>query len=122
MIRSLQVFWGLGVAAWNAYGMYQLQQGAAPPGPTSSWAVAVVGLLIALAFGLRWLDKQRWVYILVCLVCAALGAVIIYGSFTKDPSLWPSEAWRWGGIILNGIGAAACIAGALKMYQHKAAI
>lgn len=119
MIKALQVFWGLGVAAWNAYGMIQIQNSAAPPGPTSSWLVAGLGLVIAIVFGFDLLKGKKWLYLLLCLLCVAMGSAIVYGAFTQDPSLWPSETWRWGGIVLNGIGVLACFFGMIKYRRQE---
>jgi peptidoglycan/LPS O-acetylase OafA/YrhL len=106
MIRTIQILWGLGVAAWNAYGLYQLQNNEAPPGPTASLAVGVAGLIIAVIFMGTDLQKwDKWLYGGLCALCCFLGAAAVYGAFTKDPSLWPSETWRWAGILLNGIGS-----------------
>lgn len=118
MIKVLQIFWGIGIAAWNAYGMVQLQQGGAPPGPTSSWLVAGFGLVIAFIFG-KDVILDKWLYSLFSLFCCVLGFVAVYGAFTKDPSLWPSEGWRWAGIILNGIGFIACLAGIITSLNNQ---
>ncbi len=53
-------------------------------------------------------------YIFLSGLTALLAFVAVYGGFTQNPDLWASESWRWGGIILNGIGAIAGVMAILK--------
>lgn len=46
MVRALHIFWGLGVAAWNAIGLYRVQYNEAPIGPTASMAVGFLDWLL----------------------------------------------------------------------------
>jgi hypothetical protein len=118
MIRTIQILWGLGVAAWNAYGLYQIQNNGAPPGPTASLAVGMIGLIVALVIMSIDLPKwNKWVYVGLCALCCFFGAVAVYGAFTKDASLWPSETWRWAGILLNGIGSLSFLFGLFNVFN-----
>lgn len=110
MILILQILWAVGCFAWNAYGLYLISQEQPPIGPTASAIGAVLCVVFALLFW--WLHSryQKWPYFIVSVVAGLMAAFTIYGAFTKDPSLWPSEGWRWAGIILNGIGTVAAIA------------
>lgn len=119
MIVLFQILWAIGCIAWNLYGLYLINQGLAPIGPTASAAAAVLCAAFAVLFW--WLSSKRhkWFYIILSAVAAVMASITIYGAFTKDPSLWPSESWRWAGIILNGIGAMACIAGIIKAFNIK---
>lgn len=119
MIVLFQVLWAIGCIAWNLYGLYLINQGQPAIGPTASAAGAVV--CAAFAFLFWWLTgkQKRLPYIVISAIAALMAGFTIYGSFTKDPSLWPSEEWRWAGIILNGIGVMACIAGITKTLNNK---
>lgn len=120
MIRTIQIVWGLGVAAWNAYGLYQIQNNGAPPGPTASLSVGMIGLIVALIILAIDLTKwNKWVYGGLCAICCFFGAIAVYGAFTKDASLWPSEAWRWAGILLNGIGSLSFLFGLLTKLNKS---
>jgi hypothetical protein len=111
MIVKLQIAWALGCVAWNAYGLFLISQGMTPIGPTASAVGAVLCVVFALLFW--WWNKthQTWPYILVTLIAVIMAAYTVYGALTKDPALWPSPFWRWAGILLNGLGVVAGIAG-----------
>lgn len=119
MIVTLQILWAIGCIAWNMYGLYLISEGQRPIGPTASAVGAV--LCAAFAFLFYWFLKKnlKWQYIILCAVAALMAGFVIYGSFTKDLSLWPSEGWRWAGILLNGMGVIACVAGILKVLYSK---
>ena len=103
---------------WNIGGVIQLSHGLRAPGPTASLLLAAVLLAYgaALAIGLR-----RWPMTYV--VLSALGIVLalpaIINGLTADPSLWPSEFWRYAGMVLNGTGALACVAGLAGYVKWK---
>lgn len=119
MILSFQILWAIGCIAWNMYGLYLMSNGQQPIGPTASAVGA--GLCAIFAFLFWWFLKKnfKWSYIILCVVAALMAGFTIYGAFTKDPSLWPSEAWRWAGIVLNSIGMGSCIAGIFKILNNK---
>lgn len=119
MIVVFQVLWALGCIAWNVYGLYLINQGLAPIGPTASSAAAVICAAFAVLFWRFTSKHNKWPYIILSAVAALMALITIYGAFTKDPSLWLSEAWRWAGIILNGIGGIACIAGIIKTLNYR---
>ena len=90
--------------AWNAIGLLLLSNGQQPIGPTASAPVIAtllgfLGLLIISA-NKRW----RLPYLLISslLLFAAVSAIV--GGFTKSADFWPSEFWRYAGIVLNLIG------------------
>ena len=51
-----------------------------------------------------------------------MAGIAVYGAFTKDLSLWPSEGWRWAGILLNGIGMIAGVGGIIQITTKKATL
>ena len=68
-------------------------------------------LLAALVVSVR-----RWpvVYAILSAIAGLLALVTVVNAFTADPSLWPSEFWRYAGIAVNAVGvlgAALGIAG-----------
>ena len=68
--------------------------------------MAAIGLIIVfsttLILGERNNQPAPYLRVSGILVLAAVSA--IFGGFTKDSSLWPSELWRYAGIAVNGIG------------------
>lgn len=119
MIVLLQVLWAFGCIAWNLYGLYLINQGLPAIGPTASVTGAVVCAAFAFLFWLLTGKQKRLPYIVLSAIAALMAGITIYGSFTKDLSLWPSEEWGWAGIILNGIGVLACVAGITKTLNNK---
>lgn len=89
---------------WNIAGLWQLSSDLQPIGPTAS--MAAIGLIIVfsvtLILGER--NNQPAPYILASGLLALAAVSAIFGGFTKDSSLWPSELWRYAGIGVNSIG------------------
>lgn len=113
------VVWALLAALWNFGGAWQLARGLPPPGPTASTLAGLI--LLAMAAGLA-VAVRRWpkVFVLVT-VAAGLGALVgVVGAFTQDPALWPSEFWRWAGVLLNGTGVVAAAAAVRAFVRRKA--
>ena len=101
---SVQLSHAVLCIVWTLTGIWQLSNGLQAIGPTASFAA--IGIILALSGSLILGVRSK----LVALYLSAsgllfLGAVsAIYGGYTKDPSLWPSEGWRYAGIVVNGIG------------------
>lgn len=119
MIKTLQIFWAIGCIAWNMYGLYLISNGQPPIGPTASALGAVLCAVFAFLFWYFLKNNLKWPYIILSAVAALMAGFVIYGSFTKDLSLWPSEGWRWAGIVLNGIGALSCLAGITNVITKR---
>lgn len=103
---------------WNILGVYLVANGMPSPGPSSSWTAAAVlafcgCLLVVGAF------RSATIYGCVSLVFALAGAWFIVSAFTRDPSLWSSEAWRYGGVLLQSLGVAAAGWGAYCLLHFK---
>lgn len=90
--------------AWNALGLWQKSQGVQTIGPTASFGAIVFVLLLGtgLVFLLR--KGAETPYLLLSMLGLLMSALAIHGGFTKDLSSWPSEFWRWAGIIVNSVG------------------
>ena len=89
---------------WNIAGLWLLSNDLQPIGPTAS--MAAIGLIIVfsatLILGER--NNQPVSYLLASGLLALAAVSAIFGCFTKDSSLWPSEWWRYAGIAVNSIG------------------
>jgi hypothetical protein len=107
------VVWGCLCAAWNAYGAMQIANGQPALGPTATYAGAGLALSLAVLF---FVTAGRWpiVYKILAGLGAAVAAMTVWNAFVLDPSNWPSEFWRWAGVLLNlggVLGAALAIFG-----------
>ena len=92
-------------ALWNVAGVWLISQGQSPLGPTASMlGVAVLAVLI-LAYIFTLKKGYEKSFLVLASVGALVGLLTIYGALTKDPSLWPSEFWRYAGIAVNSLAA-----------------
>jgi hypothetical protein len=106
----LQVIHAILCVAWNGIGLWQKAHGLATIGPTASWAAFGMSVVLAAAlYSLLRGGKERG-YLALSLAAALLALVVVIGGFTKDHALWPSEFWRWAGILVNSIGVMAFLA------------
>ena len=112
------IVWALLAALWNFGGALQIARGLRAPGPTASALSGVI--LVAIAAGLA-AAVRRWptVFVLLAAVAGLAALVGVVGAFVQDPALWPSEAWRWAGAVLNGIGSAAALAAVVAFVRWK---
>ena len=117
MTVFIQIIWALLCVAWNAYGLWLISFGQKPIGPTASLTVALLSIVFAVLFWVFHSKKLKLPYIILSASTAFLAAYAVYGGFIQEHSLWPSESWRWFGIILNGIGALAGIAAIAKAVK-----
>lgn len=122
MVLFFQIFWAIGCIAWNMYGLYLISNSQQPIGPTASALGAGLCAVFAFLFWYFLKNNLKWPYIILSAVAALMAGFVIYGSFTKDLSLWPSEGWRWAGILLNGIGMIAGIGGIIQITTKKATL
>lgn len=117
-VLPVLVAWAVLAALWNLGGVWQIARGLRSPGPTASLLAGVVLLGIAAGLGVA---VRRWptVFVLLAAVAGlgALGAVV--GAFMQDPVLWPSELWRWAGIVLNAAGCAAALAAVVAFIRWR---
>ncbi|VXB16499.1 conserved membrane hypothetical protein [Flavobacterium sp. 9R] len=109
MTLKLQILWSILCVAWNGLGLYRISQGERPIGPTASLAVAIMTAVFAFLFWFFYNQKLKIPYLLLSGLAALMAAYAVYGAFSQDPSLWPSELWRWAGVVLNGMGFLAGI-------------
>lgn len=103
---------------WNVAGLILLANGGQPLGPTASTTAIAVLLVFALAIGL---GVWRWpyLYLIATVLLMFLASSAVIPAYTKDPSLWPSDYWRYGGALLNGLGSLVCARGLLGFWQWR---
>jgi len=89
---------------WNLVGVYQLSQGIQSIGPTASLIGVVILFVFAGALVLAAAKSWRWLYLSVSLLLVWGAVSAIYGGFTKDIALWPTEFWRYAGMLVNAVG------------------
>lgn len=109
------VGWALLAALWNFGGAWQLARGLRAPGPTASVPAGLVLLAIAAGLGVA---VRQWpkVFVLLTVVAGLAALVGVVGAFTQDRALWPSESWRWAGVLLNGAGFVAAAAAVVAFF------
>jgi hypothetical protein len=105
-IAIVQFAWALLASAWNVAGVVLLANGARSPGPTASLLAAFILVLIGIGL-VAALSRSALAYGALSGVSTLMAAAAVYNALTADPSLWPSEFWRYAGMLLNGAGAAA---------------
>lgn len=107
--------------AWNLAGVYLQAIEEQPLGPTASFSTVMVLIGLA-ALLLISVNRRLWLYLCVSTVLL-LGAVsAIHGGIVKPSSLWPSEAWRFAGIVVNLIGVVGFILAARMAVRRQRGI
>jgi phage shock protein PspC (stress-responsive transcriptional regulator) len=70
----------------------------------------IAGVCGGLAEYLGWSPTLvRVLYVAVSVFTGLVAGSAVYNALTQDPALWPSELWRYGGAVLNGVGRLAAI-------------
>ena len=105
-------------ALWNVAGVWLISQGKSPLGPTASMTGVWVLLALMLIYIVTLKKGYEKTFLFLSFFGAVVGLLTIYGAFTKDPSLWPSEFWRYAGIIVNSLAAIGFIL-TLKVFFKK---
>ena len=119
-VLPVLVAWAVLAALWNFGGAWQLARGLPSPGPTASTLAGLILLGIAAGLGVT---VRRWpMGFLLLVVVAGLAALVgVVGAFRQDTAVWPSESWRWAGIVLNGTGFAAAAAAVVAFFRWSPA-
>ena len=97
------------VIAWNIIGLWLLSEEKSALGPTATLTGALlfaVFIIIYFIFFKKGMEKS---FLIAISIGALLGTMAIYGALTKDPSLWPSEFWRYAGVAVNSLGVLGII-------------
>lgn len=103
-----QLVWVALVVGWNITGVVMVNNGLAPPGPSTS----VTAALLFGAIGVGLFDfSRKWplAYGGLSAVAGALAIGAVYKPLTADPSLWASDVWRYTAVVINAIGIVSAI-------------
>ena len=92
------------VILWNIVGMYLLSQNKQALGPTASWLGVILFFVLIVLYTLSIQKKYYKLFVSFVSIGAILGTFAIYGALTKEHSLWPSELWRYAGVLVNLLG------------------
>lgn len=105
-------------AIWNVAGVMLIAQGLTAPGPTASLLTASLLILFA---ALMLLGAVRYwpLYLLVTLLVLIAASMAIFSAFYKPASLWPSDFWRYTGVLLNLTGVIGAIWGIKIAYYER---
>lgn len=116
---SFQLFHLALCVGWNGVGLWQKAHGAQSIGPTASFAgvagAIAIGICMVLLLG-KSLDVP---YLVISVVAVLMAAVAIHGGLTKDESNWPSEFWRWAGIVVNAFGVIGFLLALFASTQRR---
>ncbi len=113
----LQVlYWAL-VAAWNIAGLVLINMGQPALGPTAS-LLPVFALGVITVFMLYAGIKGSKVYPYIGSAVLLLAVIIVAQAFIKAPDLWPSDAWRYAGVAVNGFGALSAVMGLVWYFKR----
>lgn len=104
---------------WNGLGLWQKSQGMQTIGPTASFGAIVFVLLLGAGFVLLLRNGAETPYLLLSLLGLLMSAIAIFGGLTKDLSCWPSEFWRWAGIIVNSVGVLGFLLALTTFLRRK---
>lgn len=108
--------------AWNAYGLWQIEQGMVSIGPTASIpAIAIIGALLCVLI-FSYLSSKPGIYLAAALVIFVLALLTVWGGFSKPATLWASEFWRYAGIVLNASGVLAFLATLRSFFAYRVAL
>ena len=102
---------------WNIIGVVLINAGEAPLGPTASLVAAAL-MLVLIAFLVLGAARMRWLYVVASLFIMLTLSSVIWSAFISNPALWPSDYWRYGGVILNGFGVSGALWGLSIIFFH----
>lgn len=94
---------------WNIIGLWQISLGKQPIGPTASFAVIALLIGIAVLLTIFHCKKCPRLYITLSIIIVILATSAAIGTFTKPPSLWPSELFRYLGLVINFVGISGVV-------------
>jgi len=106
------------VIVWNIVGVWLLSEGKSALGPTATFVGALIFAVLIAIYYFFYKKGYEKLFLIVVAIGALLGSMAIYGAFTKDPNLWPSEFWRYAGVAVNALGVLALLF-ALKSFFKK---
>lgn len=122
-ILYAQLMYAALVIIWNVSGVILIANGMRALGPTATLVGAGIVALLAVILVYSW-RQNRWIYISVTILFDIGALIALYQAFSSDPSLWPSDFWRYCGIFINLFGVtvqsfAVSSQLALRSAHHK---
>ena len=114
-IVLLQLAWFALSAVWNAAGASLVLSGRRALGPKASFAAAAILVILAGALAYS-AGRIPLVYLALSAIAGWAALMAIVNAFRADPSLWPSDLWRYAGVgvnVVGVIGAASAFAATL---------
>ena len=112
------VFHAILVIVWNIAGVWLISHGKSALGPTATLTGALLFAVLIVVYLILYKKGLEKAFFIAVLIGALLGSMAIYGAFTKDPALWPSELWRYAGVAVNSLGVLGLLF-ALKAFFKK---
>ena len=106
-------------AVWNVAGVWLLSQGKSALDPTASLTAVVVLAVLILLYIVTLKKGYEKTFMLLAFVGALAGSLTIYGAFTKDPVLWPSEFWRYAGMAVNALALVGFFLAVKVFFQRR---
>jgi hypothetical protein len=101
---KLQLSWISMSILWNISGIILVSQGKRALGPTASWTAIAILLLLAIVLVISYQKKWAIFYFLLTFLGGAMAFIAVRNAFVQDILLWPSEFWRYAGIVVNSFG------------------
>ena len=102
---------------WNLTGVYLIQHGQQALGPTASLTTSALLIFFAILLILG-ATKYPKLYLGISVIVMAGALSAILPAFHEDPGLWPSDFWRFSGVVLNGFGVAGAVLG-IMIWRKK---
>ena len=112
------VFHAILVIVWNIAGVWLFSHGKPALGPTATLTGALLFAVLIVIYFLFYKKGYEKLFLIAVIIGALLGSMAIYGAFTKDPALWPSEFWRYAGVAVNSLGILGLVF-TLRALFHK---
>ena len=107
------------VILWNIAGIWLLSQERLAPGPTASLTGVLLFAALIVIYLLFYKKGYEKRFIFAVSFGALFGLIAIYGAFTKDPNLWPSEFWRYAGVAVNSFGLIGFVFAMKAFFKKK---
>jgi hypothetical protein len=103
---------------WNIAGVILINSNLPALGPTASLVtvsiLVVFGALLVLGAA-----RYRPLYLAASCIIGLAALSSIFAAFSKPPSLWPSDFWRYAGAALNTFGVIGAVWGSYIIWRNK---
>lgn len=103
---------------WNVTGLLLISQGEQALGPSTSYVIIVLLLLLIFAYIFTLQKDYSTIYVFLAFIAFSMSFYTIVGGFTQNHSLWPSDFWRYTGMGINILGIIGFVY-ALKTFAAR---